>query len=174
MIRFFSLLAVLAFLISPAMAQENADDVLQAQEEQAEKDKADQVEGIKPVDQGDYEVRLKLSQQMHEIWPIRQKIEGALDVVAERLPQQERLKFKAALRKSIQFDALEEASTDAMADIFTEKELQKMIEFYGSKEGRSVSYKTKDYEKALQPMMIKMLDKALLNAKMGSQSFPKK
>ena len=49
-----------------------------------------------------------------------------------------------------------------------------MIDFYGSKEGRSVSHKTGDYEKELQPLMIKMLDKALLNAKMGSQSLPKK
>jgi hypothetical protein len=169
MIDFLSLFAVLAVFISPVMAQENADDILQAQEEMVE-----QMDGIKPLDDGDYEVRLKLSQQMHEIWPMRQKIEGALDVVAERLSKQERLKFKTALRKSIQFDALEETSIEAMADIFTDKELLKMIEFYGSKEGRSVSYKTRDYEKALQPMMVKMMDKALLNAKMGTQSFPKK
>ncbi len=153
------------------MAQEDADDVLEAQEQAAEKD--DDKE-IKAQDDGDYEVRLKLSQKMHEIWPMRQKIENALDLVSERIPEKDRLSFKAAMRKSIKFDALEETSIDAMADIFTEKELKKMIDFYGSKEGRSVSYKTSDYEKALQPMMIKMLDKALLNAKMGSQSFPSK
>lgn len=171
MIRILSLFAVLALITSPVMAQEDADDVLEAQEQAAEKD--DDKE-IKAQDDGDYEVRLKLSQKMHEIWPMRQKIENALDLVSERIPEKDRLSFKAAMRKSIKFDALEETSIDAMADIFTEKELKKMIDFYGSKEGRSVSYKTSDYEKALQPMMIKMLDKALLNAKMGSQSFPSK
>ena len=163
MIRILSLLAVLALVSSPVVAQEDADKVLAEGAEKTE---------IKKQDDGDYKKRLELSQKMHEIWPIRQKVENALDAVSERIQEKDRLKFKAAMRKSIKFDALEEASIDAMADIFSEAELEKMIDFYGSKEGRSVSHKTSDYEKALQPMMIKMLDKALLDAKMGSQSFP--
>lgn len=169
MTHILSLFAVLLLIASPVMAQESADEFLKAQEQGQVTEKAKQQE-IKPQDDGDYALRLKLSQDMHKIWPMRQKVENALDVVAKRIPEKDRLTFKAAMRKSIKFDALEEASIDAMADIFTEKELKKMIEFYGSKEGRSVSYKTGDYEKALQPMMIKMLDKALLDAKLGKPS----
>ena len=170
-LSFFSLFAVL--LISPAAAQEdagsdaNADAVLTGQE-QAAPQVADEAKD-ETKDEADYEQRLELSRKMHKIWPVRSKIETALDIVSEQIPQQERLKFKAGMRKAIKFDALEEASIDAMADIFSVKELAAMIAFYGSKEGRSVSHKTGDYERALQPVMIKMIDKALLDIKLGSQ-----
>jgi hypothetical protein len=73
------------------------------------------------------------------------------------------------MRKNIEFEALENASIEAMAEVFTAKELTAMIDFYGSKEGRSVSHKTEDYEKLLQPELIKILDKAILDSKLGSQ-----
>ena len=168
-LSFFSLFAVL--LISPAAAQEDADAVLAEQEQTAPQvaDEAKDETKYETKDEADYEQRLELSRKMHEIWPVRSKIETALDIVSEQIPQQERLKFKAGMRKAIKFDALEEASVDAMADIFSVKELAAMIAFYGSKEGRSVSHKTGDYERALQPVMIKMIDKALLDIKLGSQ-----
>jgi hypothetical protein len=166
MIRFLSLLT-LAFLCSaaPVIAQEDADAVLGTME-------AEHVQNapVKAIGVGDdYEGRLGLSRQMHEIWPIRPKIETALENISQQIPQQERLKFKAAMRKAIQFDALEEASVEVMADIFNAKELGAMIAFYGSKEGRSVSHKTSDYERALEPTLVKMVDKALLDVKLGSQ-----
>ncbi len=42
-----------------------------------------------------------------------------------------------------------------------------MIEFYGSDVGRSISAKTADYELALRPIMVKMMDKAMLDLKTG-------
>lgn len=119
------------------------------------------------LSEADYEQRLELSREMHEIWPIRPKVESALDNLVQQVEPQNRMQMKSALRKAIKFGALEEASIDAMADIFTEDELKAMIDFYGSKEGRSVSFKTDDYERALQPIMIKMIDKALLEARLG-------
>ncbi len=178
MIKFLSLslLAVISF--SPlAHAQEDAEAVLQ----ESLSDRADlivdetsEVEAeaaIAPLaeEEGDYEERLSLSREMHQIWPIRPKIENALDVVVAQIEPAKRLEFKSGMRKAIEYDALEEASVDAMADIFTAKELRAMIDFYGSKEGRSVSHKTVDYEKALLPLMTKMVDKALLDLKVGKQ-----
>lgn len=168
--HFLNIFAVTALLmIFPAYAQEDADAVL-AEQEEVIQDAPIQNAPIKALgEDDDYEARLELSRQMHEIWPIRTKMEGALDTVSEQVPQQERLKFKAGMRKAIQFEALEEASIDAMADIFTSAELEAMIAFYGSKEGRAVSHKTSDYERALQPTLVKMIDKALLDVKLGSQ-----
>ncbi len=111
--------------------------------------------------------RLALSQKMHEIWPVRPRVEDALSAIAETLPEENRLSFKAQMRKNIQFDQLEQASIKAMADIFTKEELEKMIAFYGSPEGRSVSAKTQDYEMALQPVLSQMMDKALLDTRLG-------
>lgn len=189
MVRFLVLFSFLAIMFSvPVMAQEDGlrqvidpdDDIaLEAAEMMAADERAavenveDIIEEKAPIkdiaETDNYDERLNLSRKMHEIWPVRPKVENALDIVAETIPQQERLRFKAALRKAIQFEALEQASVEAMADIFTAKELQAMIAFYGSKEGRSVSFKTSDYEQALQPSLVKMIDKALLDVKLGSQ-----
>ncbi len=163
MIRFLSLLAVsMMIFCAPLSAQETDNFVLlepAAEEEQP----------VKDITVEDYEERLELAEAMHEIWPVREKIENSLERVAERLPQADRIKFKAAMRKNIEFEALENASIEAMAEVFTAKELTVMIDFYGSKEGRSVSHKTEDYEKLLQPELIKILDKAILDSKLGSQ-----
>ena len=165
MVRLFSFMTLTLFILAvPVMAQENADEVL------AEQSGLQEGSPVQPVGQADdYEARLKLARQMHEIWPVRPKVEGALESISYKVPKLERLKFKAAMRAAIQFEALEQASAEAMADIFTAKELEAMIAFYGSKEGRSVSHKTSDYENALKPALIKMIDKALLDVKLGAQ-----
>lgn len=149
------------FLFSlPASAQENADDVLsETPSEQA----------VEAPQEENYQTRLDLSKQMHEIWPTRPKVESAIDSIGEQVPQAERAKFKAAMRRAVKFKALEEKSIETMAEIFTVKELEAMIKFYGSKEGRSVAFKTGDYEASLQPLLIKMIDKALLDTRLGSQ-----
>lgn len=163
MIRFFLTFALFIAFLAPAQAQELAPETV-AQDPVIEGviESADDLLG-----NADYENRLELSRQMHEIWPVRPKIETVLDRIAEQIEPQNRMRFKSAMRKAIKFQALEEASIDAMADIFTTDELTAMIAFYGSKEGRSVSFKTDDYERALQPVMTKMIDKALLDTKLG-------
>lgn len=115
------------------------------------------------------EKRLELSKQMHVIWPVRPKVEAAIDVVGEQAPQAERARFKAAMRRAMDFEALETKSIETMADIFSVAEIEAMIAFYGSKEGRSVSFKTGDYEAALQPLLLQMVDKALLDTRLGAQ-----
>lgn len=116
---------------------------------------------------GDAAKRLELAGKMHDIWPIRTRMESAIDSVSESFPEEKRAQIKAAMRKSIKYDELEEESTKAMADIFTVDELNAMIAFYGSEAGRSVSAKTGDYEKAITPVLTKMLDKAMLDIRTG-------
>ncbi len=113
--------------------------------------------------------QLALAEKMHEIWPIRLRIESAIDAVSESFPAAKRPEIKAALRKNIQYDQVEEESIKAMATNFTAEELQAMIDFYGSDVGRSISAKTSDYEFALRPSLIKMMDKAMLDLKTGSK-----
>ncbi len=112
--------------------------------------------------------RLELAQKMHEIWPIRTRMETAIDSIAEGFPEDKQPQIKAAMRKSMKFDQLEEASVKAMADTFTEEELQEMIKFYGSETGKSISAKTGLYEQALRPIMMQMIDKAMLDMRTGS------
>ncbi len=112
--------------------------------------------------------RMELAEKMHEIWPIRTRMETAIDSVAEGFPEDKRPEIKAAMRKSVQFDQLEEASIKAMAETYNEEELAAMIEFYGSETGRSISAKTASYEFALRPIMVKMIDKAMLDLRTGT------
>lgn len=111
--------------------------------------------------------RLELARQMHELWPVRTRVEEALDILSEQIQPDKQLEFKAAMRKAIQFNELEAESVKAMADTFTTEELEAMVAFYGSKAGRSVSAKTKDYQLALQPIMTRMMDAALMDLKTG-------
>lgn len=119
---------------------------------------------------GDLSARRELSAKMHEIWPVRTRVEEALDSVAENMPEGDRASFKAQMRKAVDYKQLETESVDAMAAIYTEAELKAMIGFYSSPEGRAISAKTDDYMKALQPVMVKMLDNALLTMRTGGVS----
>lgn len=111
--------------------------------------------------------RLNLAIKMHEIWPIRTRMEAALESVAANFPEDKQTEIKAAMRKSIKFDQLEEESIKAMADVFTSEELKAMIDFYGSDTGRAISAKTGDYEMAMRPVMTRMIDAAMLDLKTG-------
>ena len=88
MIRFLLIAMLFSFAAVPVIAQEDADAVLAkqaAQEKAPEKTSIkekimDKVDALKSKDDKDDEKeRLELSNKMHEIWPIRQKIESALD-----------------------------------------------------------------------------------------------
>lgn len=140
--RFLSLLVVPLLLAMPVSAQENTGSAIAPK-------------------------RLELAGEMHQIWPIRTRIETALDSIAENFPEERRAEIKASMRKGIKFDQVEEASIRAMAETFTEEELVEMIKFYGSEAGRSISAKTGDYERALRPVFTQMLDKAALDLRTG-------
>jgi hypothetical protein len=153
-------ITTVVFLSSIAHAQDEAEADIAVEENTPLKDLGED---------DDVKTRIELAREMHEIWPIRVKVENALERISERVEASQRVRFKAAMRQAIKFEALEQASEEAMADIFTAKELQAMIDFYGSKEGRSVSHKTADYERALEPLLVKMIDKAILDTKLGKQ-----
>jgi hypothetical protein len=113
--------------------------------------------------------KLELAEKMHDVWPIRPRIEAAYDSVAEGFPPERQAEVKAALRKATNFDEMEEASIKAMANLFTVEELKAMIDFYGSDTGRSISAKTPEYEAALRPSVDKMINKAMMDLRVGSQ-----
>jgi hypothetical protein len=115
-----------------------------------------------------YGQRYELALKMHEIWPTRLKVEQAIDDVARQLPQQDQDSFRAAMRRAIKFEQLEQESIKAMVDVFTEEELKAMVGFYGSAEGRGITAKTLAYQERISPVYTQMLDKALMDTKTGN------
>lgn len=153
--RSFLIILLTTMISVPAMAQEKAAD------------QPEQGASSIPVQAEPSAANLELAKQMHKIWPVRTRVEAAIDVLAKQFPADKQLQVKSSVRKSIQFDQIEEESIRAMANTFTEEELKAMIAFYGSDVGRSVSAKTSDYEQAMRPIIVKMLDKAMLDLKTG-------
>lgn len=155
------LLLALVCLSGPVMAQEaeKADDVVSSA-------------ATPPTSDADEKERLALAEKMHEIWPIRIRMENAIENVAEQVPEERRAEVKAIMRKSMNYNALEEESIKAMVKIFTVDELKAMIDFYGSDVGRSISSKTSVYETTLQPAVSSMMDKALLDLRTGNPDNP--
>jgi len=162
MTRIYLCLFALMIALAPFTAQAQEEAVVKA----TDKDSV-AVDGKGVSLPADYEERLKHARKMHEIWPIRLKVEQAIELVSRRVAERNRSAFKAEMRKVIEFDALEKVSVDAMAEIYTADELKAMVAFYGSKEGRSITHKNADYEDALKPALTKMLDKGLLDTKLG-------
>lgn len=166
-ILFFSL--VLGVISSPAFAQaEKADAAAPATPPEATAPAAADAAVTAAREQIPAET-LKLAREMHEVWPMRIRIERILDSIAEEFPPDKVDVVKATLRKSMKFDQLEEESIKAMATTYTADELRAMIAFYSSPEGRSVSTKTAEYEEKITPTMRTMVDKAMLDLKLGLQ-----
>ncbi len=146
------LFAIAMLMSAPAWSQENAGTPIPQAEEGEEAVSA---------------AAMALAKEMHEIWPIRTRIESAIDSVAQNFPPEKQAEAKAIIRRNIQFDQVEEESIRAMASTFTEEELRAMVDFYGSETGRGISSKTQDYEAAMVPVITKMMDKAMLDLKTG-------
>lgn len=157
--RFFLGFVLALMLILPAYAQEE-----EAQPVQEEKVEMPAVS----FSEEEYERKLALAEEMHQIWPVRIKVEKALDRAALSLPPEERAVFKASMRKAIKFRLLEEDSINAMMKVFSVDELQAMVDFYGSSTGRAISAKTDMYQQEISPTFTRMMDKALMDIKTGA------
>ena len=62
---------------------------------------------------------------------------------------------------------LHNLSVKAMADTFTEAELEKMIDYFGSPEGKSVGEKMPVYMAILRPEINKLIDQAMMDVRLG-------
>lgn len=149
--RKFLLLSVLFCLfIAPAMAQNAAPASATA------------------AQAGDMAQRLELSKKMHAIQPARIQVEKAVALVAQRIPEVNREAFKNSMMASIDTAKLEEVSVNAMAQMFTVRELQHMISYFQAPEAKTIAEKMPDYYTQLQPEIMKMVDAAMMAARTGA------
>lgn len=119
---------------------------------------------------GDMATRMNLAKMMHEIKPARGQVEAAIEAVAARLQPQQQQDFVAKMTNTFDFERLQQISTKAMAEVFTEAELQKMVDYFGSPEAQSISKKMPVYQSIMQPEITKMLDEAIIEVRTGAPS----
>ncbi len=113
------------------------------------------------------EHRLELAEKMHSFRSSREQVDSAINTVAARLQPDEQEVFTAAMRNILNYKALEKISVDAMAETFTEKELEAMVEYYSKPEARSISDKYPEYQSKVSPEIVKMIDKAMMRVRTG-------
>jgi hypothetical protein len=102
----------------------------------------------------DIGARLDLARKMHEFRPSKMQVDGAIGQVSAMLPEREREAFKMAMKQVLNYKAIEELSVDAMAQTYTEAELQ-------------ASDKAGDYAAKVQPEIVEMIDKAMMRMRTG-------
>lgn len=116
------------------------------------------------------ERKLDLARQLQEVRPAKDQIEAAIERYTARMQPKQREVYSSALRGVFNYKALEKISMDAYAEVFTEEELQAMVEYYTKPEARSASEKTGDYAELVYPEIIRMLDRAMMRVKTGGTS----
>lgn len=114
-----------------------------------------------------YEERMALAKKMHELRPVREQVEEAINQYANTRPVEERESFKSAMRNVFNIKALEKISLDAYVETFTVEELRAMVEYYSKPEAKSASEKINNYAAILYPELMRMLDRAAIRVRTG-------
>lgn len=114
-----------------------------------------------------------LVEQMHKIRPAKDQVQDAVEQISKSLPPAERDKFLKMVESAFDYDALEKKSRDAMTSIFTVAELEKMVDYFSSPEAKSIGKKLPQYNDALRPDIMRMLDSAMMKGRTGATAQPK-
>lgn len=124
------------------------------------------------TDSGSEEKRAELAEKMHEIRSARGQAEAAIEQLTAKMPEDKQEVFRTRLLQVFDVQALERSSVEAMAEVFTASELEKMIDYFGSEEGRRISEKMVIYQELVRPDLVLLLDEALMTIRTGDPEAP--
>ena len=113
------------------------------------------------------EIKRSLAQRMHDLRPTRDQVREAVKTISVNLPENEREVFLNHVLESVDFNQLEQQSVNAMIEVFTMEELERMVAYFSTPEAKSISEKMPLYNGIVQPKIIQMLDNALLEMRTG-------
>lgn len=116
-------------------------------------------------DAGDLAAKKALILRLYEVQPPRKMIDAAIEAVASGrygVDTPAREEFVSRLQVVVDYDVIEQKSTDFMVEIFTVPELQAMVDYYSSETGQSIQEKMEDYKTKMVPELRKMMDAAVI------------
>jgi hypothetical protein len=113
----------------------------------------------------DLDRRLELAREMQALNPVKDQVVAAVQKYVSNLPEEEQAAAQIKILDILNFKAIEKTSIDAYAEVFTVEELEAMIAYYGNPAGRSASQKSNEYMGKVYPEIVRLLDTALLRAK---------
>lgn len=114
--------------------------------------------------------RLDLAREYHEYRPVKPQIDRAIENVAGNLSESAREEFILAMKRMLNYPAIESLSVEIMADIYTVEELEAMVAYYKQPIAQQAADKAVEYQKRLGPEIIKILDRAMMEIRTGGSS----
>jgi hypothetical protein len=107
------------------------------------------------------ENRAKLADEYLKEVPVKDLLDDIAEKLAASVPENKREEFKSMLTKHFDLDALVAAEKAALAKVFTVGELNAMIQYQSTPEGKSSMKKMGAYMANLMPVIQAELRKAM-------------
>ncbi|GEM_PF-2019940 len=105
--------------------------------------------------------KIDLAKQYSQVVPVQDEVNTAIENLVLQVPKDDRVLFKSILERTIKVPQLQKTSEMALADIFSERELQALVTFYSSPEGMAVREKMPEYQQRLKPVLEQMIRESL-------------
>lgn len=112
--------------------------------------------------------KLALAQKFFEIRPVSLVAIKAIETLAAARPADQQALFMQQMRLHMDFAQLEAEMTEALVKTYTTAEIEKMVEYYGSDIGRSITEKQSVFEQDVTGILQKMIDKAFVQSRYGT------
>lgn len=106
---------------------------------------------------GNLEKKLLLAKQYSSTVPLAEEVEKSIDELSVQVPVDKRELLKSTMKRNIKIDQLQSVSEMALADVFTLKELEALVAFYSTDEGRAIKKKMPEYQSRLEPVLLQMI-----------------
>jgi hypothetical protein len=101
--------------------------------------------------------RLDVARQYSEIVSMEDEVKKSIDNIVIQVPKDDRVLYRSILNRNMNIDRLNTTSELALAEIFTKEELEAMVAFYGTPEGKAIRDKMPEYQERLKPLFEEML-----------------
>lgn len=113
--------------------------------------------------------RVKLAKDLHDIRQMRDVVNAQIEFASKGVPEAEREGFMKYIGLKLDYDALEAKSVKLMSEKFTAAEMQAMIAYFGSPEGKSAEKKAAEYGAEMRTDIQQAIDAALMASRLGEK-----
>lgn len=167
----FVLSALVLVLTQPVtvFAQDAVEPASEAPAEaEATVEEADTAEPAQQAGEAEiFAKKLELAKQMHTFRPAAEQVDAAIESISERMRTSDAEAFKSSMRNLLNYRSIEQMSINAMAETYTEEELQAMVDYYSKPEAQSAAKKYKAYQDKIEPDIVRMIDSAVMKLRTG-------
>jgi hypothetical protein len=111
------------------------------------------------------EARMEAATRYAELRDVKSRIDVMVENATKELTPEERAQISSLIRKHLRFDILRKLQIETMVNTFTTRELNALIEFCRTEEGRSILLKYGPYMATVTPAIDAEVERALIEIK---------